>query len=58
MKQQEFFELIDQYGISLNRLSIIIGEKSGWGGDHGIYEKDGKWFFIPQMKETTLMRLH
>ena len=45
MKQQEFLELIDQYGITLNRLSIVIGEKSGWGGDHGIYEKDGKWFF-------------
>ena len=45
MKQQEFFGLIDQYGITLNRLSIVIGEKSGLGGDHGIYEKDGKWFF-------------
>ena len=45
MKRQEFFELIDQYGISLNRLSIIIGKKSGWEGDHGIYEKNGKWFF-------------
>lgn len=45
MKQKEFFQLIDQYGISLNRLSIIIGKKSGWEGDHGIYEKNGKWFF-------------
>ena len=45
MKRQEFFELIDQYGISLSKLGIIIGEKSGLGGDHGIYEKDGKWFF-------------
>ena len=45
MKQQEFFELIDQYGISLSNLCILIGETSGWEGDHGIYEKDGKWFY-------------
>lgn len=45
MKKQEFFELIDQYGISLSKLGIIIGETSGWEGDHGIYEEDGKWFY-------------
>ena len=45
MKQQEFFELIDQYGISLSELFIRIGKISGWEGDHGIYEKDGKWFY-------------
>ena len=45
MKQQEFFELIDQYGISLSELFIRIGKISGWEGDHGIYEKDGNWFY-------------
>ena len=45
MKQQEFFELIDQYGISLIELGINIGKLSGWEGVHGIYEKDGKWFY-------------
>ena len=45
MKQQEFFGLIDQYGISLSELGIRIGKLSGWEGDHGVYEKDGKWFF-------------
>ena len=45
MKQQEFFELIDQYGIFLSELGIRIGKLSGWEGDHGVYEKDGKWFY-------------
>ena len=45
MKQQEFFELIDQYGISLSELGIRIGKLSGCEGDHGVYEKDGNWFY-------------
>ena len=45
MKRQEFFELIDQYGISLSKLSIKVGKISGWEGDHGIYEEDGNWFY-------------
>ena len=45
MKRQEFLELIDQYGISLSRLGIRLDEISGWEGDHGIYEEDGKWFY-------------
>ena len=45
MKQQEFFELIDQYGIFLSELGIRIGKLSGCEGDHGVYEKDGKWFY-------------
>ena len=46
MKQQEFFQLIDDYGIDLNKLSIVIGELSGWAGVHGIYEKDGQWIYF------------
>ena len=45
MKQREFFELIDQYGIFLSELGIRIGKLSGWEGDHGVYEKDGNWFY-------------
>ena len=45
MKQQEFFELIDQYGIFLSELGIRIGKLSGCEGDHGVYEEDGNWFY-------------
>lgn len=45
MNQQDFFRVIEQYGIDLNKLSITIGEVSGWEGAHGIYQKDGKWFY-------------
>ena len=45
MKRQEFFELIDQYGIFLSELGIRIGKLSGCEGDHGVYENDGKWFY-------------
>ena len=46
MKQQEFFQLIDSYGLNLNKLSITVGEISGWEGAHGVYEKDGKWIYF------------
>lgn len=45
MKQQEFLQLIDQYGINLNKLSITVGEVSGWEGAHGVYSKNNKWFY-------------
>jgi hypothetical protein len=45
MKQQEFLQLIDQYGINLNALSITVGEVSGWEGAHGVYFKNNKWFY-------------
>ena len=45
MKQQEFFELIDQYGIDLVKLGIHIGEPCGWEGAHGVYEKEGQWIY-------------
>lgn len=45
MKQEEFFQVIDQYGISLTKLSIVIGEPCGWEGAHGVYEKDGHWIY-------------
>lgn len=45
MKQQEFLQLIDQYGINLNKLSITVGESSGWEGAHGVYSKNGQWFY-------------
>lgn len=45
MKQQEFFQLIDQYGIDLVKLGIKIGEKCGWEGAHGVYEKEGQWIY-------------
>lgn len=45
MKQKEFLQLIDQYGLNLNKLSITIGEASGWEGAHGVYFKNGTWFY-------------
>lgn len=45
MKQQEFLQLIERYGINLNKLSITIGEASGWEGAHGVYSKNGQWFY-------------
>ncbi len=45
MKQQEFFQMINDCGIDLNKLSIVIGEPCGWEGAHGIYEKDGQWVY-------------
>lgn len=45
MKQKEFLQLIDQYGLNLNKLSITIGETSGWEGAHGVYFKNGTWFY-------------
>lgn len=36
---------IDQYGIDLRKLSIVIGEIDGWEGAHGVYEKDGTWVY-------------
>lgn len=57
MKRQEFFELIDQYGISLSNLCILIGETSGWEGDHGIYEKDGKWFYYSSDGRNNIDRI-
>lgn len=45
MKQQEFFQMVDECGIDLNKLSIVIGERCGWEGIHGLYEKDGQWFY-------------
>ena len=45
MKQQDLLKLIDEYGIDLNRLAIIIGECSGWEGAHGVYKKDGQWVY-------------
>lgn len=45
MKQKEFYQLIDQYGIDLNKLAITIGEVSGWEGDHGVYLKNGTWVY-------------
>ena len=46
MKQQEFLQLIDLYGIDLNKLSIVIGELSGWEGAHGVYSKEGQWIYF------------
>ncbi len=46
MKQQDFLKLIDEYGIDLNKLSIVIGECSGWEGAHGVYEKNGQWIYF------------
>lgn len=45
MKQQEFFKMINDCGIDLNKLSIVIGEPCGWEGAHGIYEEDGQWVY-------------
>ena len=45
MKQQEFFQLMDQYGIDLDALFIVIGKRCGGEGVHGVYEKDGQWIY-------------
>lgn len=45
MKQYEFFKMIDECGIDLHKLSIVIGERCGWEGTQGLYEKDGQWIF-------------
>ena len=37
MKQKEFFQLIDQYGLNLNKLSISVGKVSSLEGAHGVY---------------------
>lgn len=59
MKQKEFFQVIDDYGIDLNKLSIVIGEPCGWEGAHGIYEKSGQWIYYSadgrnQIEEETM----
>lgn len=46
MKREEFFQLIDEYGIDLNKLSIAIDSPSGWEGDHGVYEENGQWIYF------------
>ena len=43
MKQQEFFQQMEQSGIDLNQLHISIGKLDSRGGIHGVYEKDGQW---------------
>jgi hypothetical protein len=45
MKKEEFFQLIDEYGVDITKLSIEIGELYGYEGAHGIYEKDGQWIY-------------
>ena len=45
MKQKEFLQLIDQYGLNLNKLAVTIGEVSGWEGAHGVYFKNGTWVY-------------
>ena len=45
MKKTEFLQLVDQYGINLNKLSIMIDKVIGWEGAHGVYFKNGTWFF-------------
>ena len=45
MKQHEFFQMIDEFGIDLSKLSITIGEPCGWEGAQGLYEKNGQWVF-------------
>ena len=37
---------IDQYGIDLGKLSIVVGEIAGWEYAHGVYEKDGTWIYF------------
>lgn len=45
MTQEEFFQQIENLGIDLRHLGIVIGECSGWEGAHGVYEKDGQWIY-------------
>ena len=50
--------MINDWGIDLNKLSIVIGEPCGWEGAHGIYKKTKSGFIILQMGEITLMNFH
>lgn len=45
MNQKDFTQTIINYGIDLSKLYILIGERSGLPGVHGIYEKDGQWIY-------------
>ena len=45
MTQQEFFQAMDDMGITMKDLYIRIGRCSGLGGSHGVYEKDGQWIY-------------
>lgn len=45
MTQETFFQVIDQWGVSLSKLSIVVGEPCGWEGAHGVYKKDGHWIY-------------
>lgn len=59
MKKQEFFDLMEQYGINLDKLSITIENPDGWEGSHGIYEENGQWFYYYSdgRNQTTNSRL-
>ena len=45
MTQEEFFQQIENLGIDLQALRIVVGRCSGRAGVHGIYEKDGQWIY-------------
>ena len=45
MTQEEFFQQIENLGIYLQALRIVVGRCSGWEGAHGIYEKNGQWIY-------------
>ena len=45
MNQQEFYHLIERYGIDLKQLYIMIGTSNYWDGARGIYQEDGKWIY-------------
>lgn len=45
MTQKEFFNRIEDMGIDLKALYIIIDRCTGRSGAHGVYEKDGLWIY-------------
>lgn len=54
MKKEEFFKKMDAYGIDLERLSVYVGDFHHWPLAHGIYEKDGKWFYYNVNKKNEM----
>lgn len=56
MKQQEFLALIDDYGINLNQLDILL-ERSLNKNKHGVYNSGDKWTYFEVNDDFRIMEI-
>ena len=45
MKQEEYSKKIEQQGINLNELNIVIGGKTNVPNSKGCYQENNSWYF-------------